>query len=277
MNSAIRSLGSHTCATARISFSLMAIGGCVSLQLRGRGGAAHLDAERIAADRLGAAGELAPAARLLLAPGVHSLLGLARRVEPDAGPDGAEHKHQDQRRGDQPRPPARFQFRHGRSSVCLGGRLWPHQGAVLTSGRAALHAGLRAVRRAVPVTLQLSMDPDIAAFDRRPVGVRLWLPDLAAGLRIRRAGPGAPDRRPSGAVRVLARASRHAGAARAGARARFRRRLPRGRLSGGGEAARRDGRLSARARAGDQRLPRDRALRHPARPSRSGASTRWST
>ena len=100
---------------------------------------------------------------------------------------------------------------------------------------------------------------------RRPLGVRLRLADLAAGLRLSRKPARAADRRAPGAMRVLARPSRHAGAAGPRARARSRRRLPRRRLPGGEEKARRGDRVSARTRAGHQRLSRGDAERHPAR------------
>ena len=69
---------------------------------------------------------------------------------------------------------------------------------------------------------------------RRPLGVRLWLADVAARLRFPRARRGPPDRRPPGAVRLFVRSPRHARAARPRARSRPRRRLPRHRVSGGG-------------------------------------------
>src|SRR5882724_8698327 len=43
---------------------------------------------------------------------------------------------------------------------------------------------------------------------RRPLGLRLWLADVAAGLSLSRTGRSAADRRPSGAVRLFLRASR---------------------------------------------------------------------
>src|ERR1041385_5794876 len=61
---------------------------------------------------------------------------------------------------------------------------------------------------------------------RRALGVRLWLADVAARVLIYRAGAGAGDRRASRAVRLFVRPPRHAGKARACARARPRRRLP---------------------------------------------------
>src|SRR3954471_15258033 len=95
---------------------------------------------------------------------------------------------------------------------------------------------------------------------RGPLGFRLWLADLAARIRLSRMPTGAADRRASRAVRVQPRAPRHAGAAGTGAWARFGWRLPRGRVSDRGKAARRGDRLSARARAGDAGLSRNAAL-----------------
>ena len=86
VNSAMNSFGSHICATTRISFSLIAIGGCVSFSSTVDIGAARLDAERIAADRLLAAGERAARARLLGLPVVDARVRLARRVVPEAAP-----------------------------------------------------------------------------------------------------------------------------------------------------------------------------------------------
>ena len=74
---------------------------------------------------------------------------------------------------------------------------------------------------------------------RGSVGFRLRLADVAAGLRLPRAPPGAPGRRPPGALRLFLRASRHAVEARAGARPRPRRQLPRHRLPGGRRQAQR--------------------------------------
>ena len=81
------------------------------------------------------------------------------------------------------------------------------------------------------------MDADFDHADRGPLGVRLRLADLAAGLRIRRAAAGQHRRHASVAVHLFVRSSRHAGTARPRARPRFRRRLPRHRLSGGSEAS----------------------------------------
>src|SRR6266849_8223134 len=53
----------------------------------------------------------------------------------------------------------------------------------------------------------------------RPVGVRLRLADVAAGLRLHRAGPGAADRRAPRALRLFVRSPRHPGKARPGTRA----------------------------------------------------------
>src|SRR5439155_15336720 len=53
---------------------------------------------------------------------------------------------------------------------------------------------------------------------RRPLGVRLWLANVAAGLRVHRAGPGAADRRAPRALRLFVRSSRDAGKARPRAR-----------------------------------------------------------
>ena len=92
-------------------------------------------------------------------------------------------------------------------------------------------------------------------------GSLMWRP----GFAFRRARRGAADRRASGALRLFVRPPRHAGAARPGARARSRRRLPRHRLPGGDGGARRDRRLSARARAGDLGLPRMRCARSGSR------------
>src|SRR5260370_7619457 len=46
---------------------------------------------------------------------------------------------------------------------------------------------------------------------RRPLGVRLWLADLAAPLRVYRTSPGAADRRAPRALRLFVRSSRAAG------------------------------------------------------------------
>src|SRR6478736_323591 len=60
--------------------------------------------------------------------------------------------------------------------------------------------------------------PRNGILDRRPLGVRLRLADVASGLRIRRAGRSAADRRTSRTLRLFLRPSRHAGKTRAGAR-----------------------------------------------------------
>ena len=95
---------------------------------------------------------------------------------------------------------------------------------------------------------------------RRPLGVRLWLADVAAGLRIRRTGAGPADRRAPRALRLFLCPSRHPGKARPRARARSRRRLPRHRVPGRGTEPRRHRRLFARARTGHVGLPRGEAL-----------------
>src|SRR6476469_7980584 len=82
---------------------------------------------------------------------------------------------------------------------------------------------------------------------RRPQGVRLWLADMAAGLRIRRTGARAADRRASRALRLFLRPSRNAVKARPRARARSRRRLPRHRVPGRRKEPRGHRRLFARA------------------------------
>ena len=102
----------------------------------------------------------------------------------------------------------------------------------------------------------------IVARSRRPgpLGVRLWLADVAAGIRLRRAGTGPSDRRPPRAVRLFLRPSRHAGEAGPGPRARSRRRLSRHRLPCRRRPARCHHRLSARPRADHQRLSRGDAI-----------------
>lgn len=62
---------------------------------------------------------------------------------------------------------------------------------------------------------------------RRRLGIRLWIADLAARLRFRRAQAGHPARSSPGAVPVVAREPRHAGMPRAGVRAGPRRLVPR--------------------------------------------------
>ncbi len=94
---------------------------------------------------------------------------------------------------------------------------------------------------------------------RRPLGLRLRIADVAARLPIPRTAPRATDRRPPRALRLFLRASRHAGAAGAGARPRPRRQLPWHRLSCRRRQARRNDRLSARTRAGDAGLSRNDA------------------
>src|ERR1035437_6644857 len=95
---------------------------------------------------------------------------------------------------------------------------------------------------------------------RGPVGFRLWIADVAAGIRFPGAAQRPPGGRPPGALRLFLRPSRHAGTPRPGARPRPRRQLPRHRLSGGGGQARGHDRLFARARAGHQCLSRSLAL-----------------
>src|SRR5262249_62302199 len=56
--------------------------------------------------------------------------------------------------------------------------------------------------------------PESRARHRRPLGVRLWLADVAAGLSVFPAGRGAARRRPSGALRFFFRPPRDARAAR---------------------------------------------------------------
>ena len=110
---------------------------------------------------------------------------------------------------------------------------------------------------------------DLRSRRRRPLGVRLWLPDLAAGLRLRRARGSAAGRSTPGIVRLFVRPSRHAGAARVGAGARPGRRLPRHGVSCRGRQTCRDRRVSAGPRAGHHGLPRERTLRLAAERSRA--------
>src|SRR5262249_60294960 len=56
--------------------------------------------------------------------------------------------------------------------------------------------------------------PESRARHRRPLGVRLWLADVAAGLSVCRARRGATRRRASGALRLFFRPPRDARAAR---------------------------------------------------------------
>src|SRR6478752_3070954 len=74
---------------------------------------------------------------------------------------------------------------------------------------------------------------------RRPLGVRLWLADLAARVRLSGAGAGAADRGAPCTLCIQSRAPWYAGAPRARAWARLRRRLPRRCLPCGGEEPRR--------------------------------------
>ena len=73
---------------------------------------------------------------------------------------------------------------------------------------------------------------------RGPLGFRLRVADVAAGLRLPGAAPRPAGRRPPRALRLFLRAPRHAGKARPGARPRPRRQLPRHRLPRGGGQAR---------------------------------------
>jgi hypothetical protein len=98
---------------------------------------------------------------------------------------------------------------------------------------------------------------------RRPLGVRLWIADVATRLRLSRPDRSAVDRRASRVVRLLVRAPWHAGKAGPCAGARSRRRLPRHRVPGCGRQAGRDRGLSACARAGDHGLSRIRPAGAP--------------
>src|SRR5476649_1750674 len=91
---------------------------------------------------------------------------------------------------------------------------------------------------------------------RRPVGFRLWIADVAAGIRFPGAARRPPGGRPPGALRLFIRPSRHSATARPCARPRPRRQLPRRRLPGGGRQAYGHDRLFAGPRAGHQGLSR---------------------
>src|SRR5213075_1242098 len=98
---------------------------------------------------------------------------------------------------------------------------WPPDVALSRhQGVATVSCGLRPRHRPVRRTEHLPRlltcalhGPDDFTSRRRPLGVRLWLADLAAGLRFSRACAGAADRRASGAVRILTCPSGNAGAA----------------------------------------------------------------
>src|SRR5262249_27213848 len=94
--------------------------------------------------------------------------------------------------------------------------------------------------------------------DRRPLGVRIWLADVAPRLSVCRARRSAARWRASGALRLFLRPPRDARTTRSRARPRPRRNLSWHRLSRGRGQPRRDHRLSARARAGDLGLSRKR-------------------
>ena len=119
----------------------------------------------------------------------------------------------------------------------------------------------RAVRRGIIEAGQDTAAPDfgrqhgtakpVRRHDRRrarPVGVRLRLADVAAGLRLRGGAARAPHRLPALLLHLLGAPSRHAGAAGPGAGARPRRRLRGDRLPrGGGQARPRPRAICARA------------------------------
>ena len=86
--------------------------------------------------------------------------------------------------------------------------------AIARRGRlATADALLSAVSRRSILRARMHRPP--VSSRRRPLGLRLWLADLAAGLRLSRTRAGAAGRRAPRALRLLPRPSRHAGAARA--------------------------------------------------------------
>ena len=102
----------------------------------------------------------------------------------------------------------------------------------------------------------------------RPLGVRLRVADVAAGVRLRGGAARPPHRLPALLLHLLGASPRHGQASGHGAGSRPRRRVRGHRLSRGGGERRRDRALSAGARAGQRRLSRGacagRADRGPA-------------
>src|ERR1019366_145262 len=242
----------------------------VAVEQRGGFVAIHLDAERIAADALRAASIDPAGLGLARAPAVDGDFRLAGGVVPEPAPAADQHDEQNEHADIAPGAPARGagssgSSGHRRFNTCRLRRfcaLTPEPSARgwVAPEHPACYAS--ASRRALSTAWSKS-SPDehkIRSKRRGPVGFRLWIADVAAGIRFPGAAQRPPGGRPPGALRLFLRPSRHAGTPRPGARPRPRRQLPRHRLSGGGGQARGHDRLFARARAGHQCLSRSLAL-----------------
>ena len=159
-------------------------------------GAAHLEAERKSADGLRAAGVDAPGPRLARAPaGDHALRRGPPRNTRAPTPGRCDNSEQQVRR--------RYGQRRRRGVKCPGessacGRVKPRmrrfEGCQFSIRSPRLSSLLRPSAQPdsePPSEMMPGMDPDFDHAARGPLGVRLRLADLAAGLRVRRARAGA--------------------------------------------------------------------------------------
>src|SRR5262249_46040678 len=228
-----------------------------ALELEAGAAAAHFDAKRIAADRLGRAILRSAGLPLALAPQGYLRVRTRGGIKPQGGPGRCQHHYYCE--GKKQRPTAAASGRgerggrhHGapvpaKARGALPGarsRKWRLRRFKVNAHRNDLVGDVRAAPRSL---ISQSHGPESRARDRRPLGVRLWLADVAAGLSVCRAGRGATRRRASGALRLFFRPPRDAGAARPRARPRPRRDLSWHRLSRDRDPPPQDHRLSARA------------------------------
>src|SRR5262249_12903580 len=158
---------------------------------------------------------------LALAPARDGGLGRRRREEPEAAPQDRQRDHEPKRHEYRPQPAA-WGFLTHRSCSSTRSRqrrpamskprnaAFPRLGFQVFSSGTTL--SICCCSTSLAVVVELTNEPARRPCRRRPLGVRLWLADVAAGLRLPRAGRGQADRRPPRALRLLVRASRHAGA-----------------------------------------------------------------
>src|SRR5258707_8865993 len=220
--------------------------------------ATHFDAKRIAADRMGGA-VLCPAGLpFALAP--YGDLRLRAPVQAAASSTtSANGRNSSQRR----RGAAAGNAEVIMALLCLPSLVAPSPARPLQSSdcgvsKSTRSCGSRLARSAAFFDIT-PHGSESRPRDRRPLGVRIWLADVAAPLSVFPARRGEARRRASGALRLFLRPPRDARAAGSRARPRPRWNLSRHRLSRDRGQPRRHHRLSARARASDLGLSRMRA------------------
>ena len=233
MNSVVRTVGCHTCAETSMSLALSASGGLVGLEFGAGIGAAQFDAEREAADGLCRASVDPAGLGFARLPAVDRAVRARPIRNTRPGPKTGENNQQNNQNG---RPAATASgmmgwiMRDVKPAECGVSKVAPllRERPRTVQEVAARHARLIGERLAIR---EISMD---SSFDQATedlwvfgYGSLIWRP----GFDYLERHSGQHHRHASFVMRLFVRSSRHAGAARPRARPRFRRRLPRHRLS----------------------------------------------